>query len=99
MRLCGMEWREGRSRWEEIHIGLGGAGDKMNVTPHRILDMGWAYARSRALATGIELDVFTQIANGKHTAKEIAQITKSSQRGMEMLLNALVGLELLTKDS
>lgn len=61
--------------------------------------MGWDYARSRTLATGVELDVFTQIDNGKHTAEEIARATKSSPRGMKMLLNALVGLELLTKGS
>lgn len=69
------------------------------VTPYRILDMGWDYARTRTLATGVELDVFTQIANGRHTALEVALGTKSSLRGMEMLLNALAGLELLTKDN
>jgi ubiquinone/menaquinone biosynthesis C-methylase UbiE len=67
------------------------------VTPNRILDMGWNFARSRALATGVELNVFTHIADGKNTAGEIAVAADSNLKGMEMLLNALVGLKLLRK--
>lgn len=68
------------------------------VTPNRILEMGWDFARSRALATAVELDIFTHIANGKDAASDIALATGSTLRGIEMLLNALVGLELLEKD-
>ncbi len=71
---------------------------KIKVTPNRILDMGWDFARSRTLATGIELNIFTHIANGKRTVKNIAYAAESDQRGIERLLNALVGLELLKKD-
>lgn len=67
------------------------------VTPKRILDIGWDYARSRTLATGVELGVFTHIAKGMRTAVQISRAAKSSPRGMEMLLNALVGLRLLIK--
>lgn len=72
--------------------------NKKPVSPDRIMDIVWGYARSRALATGIELDIFTHIANNKNTVEQIAQATKSSRRGIEMLLNALVGLKLLSKD-
>lgn len=70
----------------------------VKVTPRRILDMGWDFAKSRTLATAVELHVFTHIASGKRTAGQIADAAYSSLRGMEMLLNALVGLKLLIKD-
>ncbi len=71
---------------------------KEAVMPSRILGMGWDFARSRTLATGVELNVFTHIADGKRTAGEIAGAAGSNRRGMEMLLDALVGLELLKKE-
>ena len=70
---------------------------KKAIMPSRILGMGWDFARSKALATGVELNVFTHIADGKHTVDEIADAADSSSRGMEMLLDALVGLKLLKK--
>lgn len=68
------------------------------ATPRRILDTGWDYARSRTLATGLELDLFTHIASGRRTVAQVAGATKCSARGMGMLLNALVGLKFLRKD-
>src|SRR3989338_2741075 len=68
------------------------------VTPKRILDMGCDFARTRDLTTAVELDLFTHIANGKDTASDVARVTGSDLRGIEMLVNALVGLELLEKD-
>ncbi len=68
------------------------------VRPNKIFDISWGFARSWTLASAVELDVFTHIAAGRRTVKDIAQAVKASERGMEMLLNALVGLELLTKD-
>ena len=60
--------------------------------------MNWGYAKTSILAAGVELDVFTHIASGKKTVNQISKATKSSRRGMEMLLNALAGLGLLAKD-
>ena len=68
------------------------------VSPEKILDMNWDYAKTSALAAGVELDVFTHIASGKKTVNQISKAAKSSRRGMEMLLNALAGLGLLAKD-
>ena len=42
--------------------------NEMRITPDRILEMGWAFAETRALATAVELDVFTHITGGKPTA-------------------------------
>jgi len=68
------------------------------VSPEKILDMNWAFAKTSVLAAGVELDVFTHIAGGKKTVNQISKATKSSRRAMEMLLNALAGLGLLAKD-
>jgi len=45
----------------------------------------------------IELDVFTHIARGRSLAEELAQACDCSPRGMRILLDALVVLELITK--
>jgi ubiquinone/menaquinone biosynthesis C-methylase UbiE len=67
------------------------------LRPQQIVDDLWAAWRTQALIAGIELDVFTHVACGKRTAKDIARAAKSSQRGVERLLDALVGLGYLTK--
>ncbi len=67
------------------------------VTPAKILDHATAFARSMALRTAIELEVCDALDEGLNTAQKLAQNTKTSVRGMEMLLDALVSMELLTK--
>jgi SAM-dependent methyltransferase/uncharacterized protein YjhX (UPF0386 family) len=56
-----------------------------------------AYADSRTLMTGVELDVFTHLGRKSLTAKDLARKSRASQEGMELLLNALVGMGLLGK--
>jgi ubiquinone/menaquinone biosynthesis C-methylase UbiE len=53
--------------------------------------------RSRALVAAVELDVFSHIASGKRTAKEVAEAAGASQRGISNLLDALVGIHYLRK--
>jgi (2Fe-2S) ferredoxin/SAM-dependent methyltransferase len=55
-----------------------------------------AYMESRALLTGLELDVFTAVGRGA-TAAEIAQKISTHPRSTEMLLNALVAMGMLVK--
>lgn len=57
----------------------------------------WAARRTLALITAIDLDLFSVIANGKTTASAIANAAKASVRGVEHLLDALVGMGYLTK--
>jgi hypothetical protein len=45
----------------------------------------------QTLIAGIELEVFTHIAAGKRTVKEIARAAKASLRGMEHLLGGQEG--------
>lgn len=68
------------------------------VTPQRIVEDIWASRATQALIAGVELDVFTHILEGKRTASEIALAAKASRRGMERLLDALVGLGYLGKN-
>jgi hypothetical protein len=44
-----------------------------------------SYQRSFILKTGVELDVFTVIAKGSHTAPEIAKACSASERGVRVL--------------
>lgn len=68
------------------------------VAPTKILEEAGAFARSMALRAAIELEICDAIDEGLDTAQKLAQNTKTSVRGMEMLLDALVAMELLTKE-
>jgi len=45
---------------------------KQSLTPQTIMDEFLTAWRSQAMFAGIDLDVFTHIAAGKRTAKEVA---------------------------
>lgn len=53
--------------------------------------------KATVLQAALELDVFTTIAEGHHTLKEIVAATQCSERGMRILLDALCPLGLLSK--
>jgi 2-polyprenyl-3-methyl-5-hydroxy-6-metoxy-1,4-benzoquinol methylase len=53
--------------------------------------------KATVLQAALELDLFTTIAEGHHTLKEIVAATECSERGMRILLDALCPLGLLTK--
>jgi len=55
------------------------------------------YWPARAILTGVELGIFRVLGRRKFTAKVIAKRIEGDPRATEMLLDALVGLELLTK--
>ncbi len=56
-----------------------------------------AYADSRTLITGVELDVFTHIGSRFLTAQAVSQKSRTSPEGMDFILNALVGMGVLAK--
>ncbi len=64
--------------------------------PDRLLEIINGFRESRVLLTAIELDVFTVVGGGA-TAAEVAGKLNTNERATEMLLNALVSLEVLTK--
>lgn len=67
------------------------------VTPERILQMMWGYAPPLILATAVRLGLFDALDKGPQTAAEVAGRTKTSERGVRPVLNALVGLQFLAK--
>jgi len=67
------------------------------VSPQRLWDDLWAAGRTYALKAAIDLDVFTAIAERKKTAADIAKAVNASRRGVECLLDLLVGLGHLMK--
>jgi hypothetical protein len=69
-----------------------------NTTPQRIIEDLWVGRGVQALVAGVELDLFTHIAERKSKAKEIAHACNASQRGIERLLDALVGYGYLHKE-
>ncbi|HEX5483218.1 MAG TPA: class I SAM-dependent methyltransferase [Terriglobia bacterium] len=63
-----------------------------------VMEMQFSMAASRVLASAVQLGIFSQIAAGHTTAAEIAKAAEASERGMQMLLDALTGFRLLNKD-
>jgi hypothetical protein len=69
----------------------------LKITPDMVMaDLTGAW-RSRTLAAGVELDVFSRIAAGKRTVMEIAEAAGASQRGMATLLDGLTAIGYLRK--
>jgi ubiquinone/menaquinone biosynthesis C-methylase UbiE len=62
-----------------------------------VFDTLFAYQRSAALKSAIDLDVFTAIDGGARTASAIAKGCGASERGVRMLCDYLGTIGLLTK--
>jgi hypothetical protein len=69
-----------------------------DVTPERIMRFAWGYAAPLILEAAVRVDVFDALAAGPKTLAEVTKSTGASERGLRMILNALVGLSLLNKD-
>ena len=67
-------------------------------TPALLFDTLNAYQRTQALKAGIDLEVFTAIAEGKTTAKEIADRRAASEKGTRVLCDYLTIMGFLTKE-
>ncbi|TWJ19528.1 methyltransferase [Geobacter argillaceus] len=71
--------------------------EKTIWTPADLLQMSGAYWSACALHTGVELDLFTPLAERPHTVPELAARLSCADRGLAMLLGALAALGLLEK--
>ncbi|MGA2072296.1 MAG: methyltransferase [Terriglobia bacterium] len=69
-----------------------------SVTPDRIMQLTWGYAPPLILEAAIRHRVFDVLDNGPKTVEEVEDATGACARGLTALMNALVGLNLLTKD-
>jgi hypothetical protein len=63
-----------------------------------ILELGYAFRKSRALLSALELDLFTLLADGPLHLEQIAFRAGMHCRGAEDFLDALVSLDLLERD-
>src|SRR6185437_10206609 len=67
------------------------------VTPERIMQMAWAYSAPLAIEAAVQLGVFDTLDGEEKTAEQVASSTKSSLRGISILLNLLVGFNFVRK--
>jgi ubiquinone/menaquinone biosynthesis C-methylase UbiE len=71
--------------------------DQPIASPMTLMDTAWGFTRTQILKTGVELDVFTHIGKGHTNPKVLAQTVGANERGLRILLNALLGLKVLEK--
>lgn len=69
------------------------------VTPARIAQFAFGYAPPLILEAAIRNRVFDVLDDHPMTVDEVSAATGASTRGLKAIMNALVGLEFLTKDS
>ena len=78
------------------HRAMLKARDEAGTFPDDLNEMIRAFMPSRAVLTALELNIFSAVGGGA-TAAEVAQKIHADSRATEMLLNALVSLNLLEK--
>ena len=67
-------------------------------TPEKIMQFAWGYAPPLILEAAIRNRVFDALDDGPKTIAETSAKTGASERGLFAIMNALVGLEFLTRD-
>jgi predicted transcriptional regulator len=67
------------------------------VTPERIMQFAWGHTPPLILEAAIRHRVFDVLDAGPKTLKETAASTGASERGLRIIMNALVGLNFLAK--
>jgi ubiquinone/menaquinone biosynthesis C-methylase UbiE len=68
------------------------------VTPDRIMQFAFGYAPTLILEAAIKNRVFDVLDDGPKTIAEVSRDTGASERGLRAIMNALVGLEFLSRD-
>src|SRR5436309_6067022 len=68
------------------------------VTPQRLMELSFAYAPPLIISAAVSNKVFDSLENGAKTSEQVAEETGASARALRILMNALVGLNLLKKD-
>lgn len=61
------------------------------------MQLAWGYAPMLVIAAAVEHGVFDHLASGPRTRTELVAATRTSDRGLSILLEALVGLDLLRR--
>jgi hypothetical protein len=68
------------------------------VTPERILQFAWGYVPPLILEAAIKHRVFDILDSGPKSVPEMREATGCSERGLTAIMNALVGLNFLSRD-
>jgi 3-hydroxy-5-methyl-1-naphthoate 3-O-methyltransferase len=68
------------------------------VTPERIMQFAWGYVPPLVLEAAIRHRIFDLLDGGSKTVFEIQKDTGASERGLTVVMNALVGMDFLAKD-
>lgn len=71
--------------------------EKKTWNPAELLQLSGGYWSACALHAGVKLDLFTPLANGPLTARQLAERLQVDARGLAMLLGSLAALDLLEK--
>jgi ubiquinone/menaquinone biosynthesis C-methylase UbiE len=71
--------------------------DQSQVTPERLMQFGSAFAPPLIIGAAVSNEIFDTLASGPKSIAEVGRETGASARGLRAIMNALVGLELLTK--
>ena len=65
---------------------------KKHVTPERLREFGFAYAPPLIIGAAVSNRVFDSLENGPKSADEVAKQSGASERGLRMIMNALISL-------
>ena len=68
-----------------------------NATSDRIQDTLYAFMRSQILFSALDLDIFSLVDSGINTQTALQARLNTSERGLRILLNGLVGIGFLEK--
>ena len=67
------------------------------LTPERIMQMAWGYAPPLIIQAAVSCGLFDRLDRSPKTAQQLAKQAGASERGISAILNALVGLQLLSR--
>lgn len=71
--------------------------DTREWNPDQLLEISGKFWETCTLHAGVKLDLFTAIGNEQLTSEDVARRLNGDKRGVTMLLNALVAMNLLVK--
>jgi ubiquinone/menaquinone biosynthesis C-methylase UbiE len=80
-------------------VGSPASSTAAQVTPERIMQMAWGYAPPLIIEAALKHGIFDLLDQGPKSLAEIESATGASSRGLRAILNVLVGLQLLSKDT
>jgi acetylserotonin O-methyltransferase len=75
------------------------AEDLNTPDPSIVLDLIEAFRRSKTLFAAVALGVFDALGNGPRSLTDLSQLLRANEDGLERLLDACVGLQLLQKQN